>query len=398
MPEVALHDVDRDAGIEQAGGPGVPEPVGPLEVDQPAGAVADAEPPGQLGQLPVQGRRHIRPVGVAVEQQAQEQVAGTRARRGMLLQPAGSPLLLLPDDRDDLGVDQDGVRGAIDLRLLVAEPGNHRARLAGRRASGQRQQRVSVEHEDLADPAAEAGLQHHDPHCLRVIQAAVTAARSELADPGHDLPHRGVVDDIQARVAPAAAGKLPGPVKAGVPGSQFPPSRLASGRRGRVLVVVHEQVELLDMDQHRLGVRRRYPLPRGGAAAGLAGPHLAEEVLHQLTHPGRVGVQPRLADSAPGQEPIQHGEREYPLAEGRPAQHPGFQRDLAVPLRGAAQPLGSDAVEVDGLTSQRLVLADRDAGVFDRVPGFPLPPRAGVVSQVQQPQEPQQDLPHLRDR
>ena len=43
----------------------------------------------------------------------------------MLLQPPGSPLLLLPDDRDDLGVDQDGIReDAVDLRLLVAEPGN----------------------------------------------------------------------------------------------------------------------------------------------------------------------------------------------------------------------------------------------------------------------------------
>jgi hypothetical protein len=33
MPEVALHDVDRDAGIEQVGGLGVPEAVGPPEVD-----------------------------------------------------------------------------------------------------------------------------------------------------------------------------------------------------------------------------------------------------------------------------------------------------------------------------------------------------------------------------
>jgi hypothetical protein len=55
MPEVALHDVDRDAGVQQAGGPCVPEPVSPLEVDQPPGAVADVEPPGQLGERPVQG-------------------------------------------------------------------------------------------------------------------------------------------------------------------------------------------------------------------------------------------------------------------------------------------------------------------------------------------------------
>ena len=56
MSEVALHDVDRHAGIQQAGGPGVPEPVGPPEVDLPSGAVADIQPPGQLGELLVQGR------------------------------------------------------------------------------------------------------------------------------------------------------------------------------------------------------------------------------------------------------------------------------------------------------------------------------------------------------
>ena len=129
MPEVALHDVDRHAGIHlQAGGTRVPEPVGPPEVDQPSGAVADIQPPGQLGEHPVQGRCYVGPVGVAVEQQAQEQVAGTRARRGALVQPGGGPLLLGPDDRDDLGVDQDGVRRAVDLGLLVAEPGGHRPR------------------------------------------------------------------------------------------------------------------------------------------------------------------------------------------------------------------------------------------------------------------------------
>src|SRR5258708_26758162 len=38
------------------------------------------------------------------------------------------------------------------------------------------------------------------------------------------------------------------------------------------------------------------PIPAvlGGAAAGMAGPHMAEEVLHQLAHLGRVCVQLRL--------------------------------------------------------------------------------------------------------
>jgi len=42
---------------------------------------------------------------------------------------------------------------------------------------------------------------------------------------------------------------------------------------------------------------------------------MTEEVLHQLAHPGRVRGQLRLGDAAPGQERIQHGQREHPLVE-----------------------------------------------------------------------------------
>ncbi len=115
-------------------------------------------------------------------------------------------------------------------------------------------------------------------------------------------------------------------------------------------------------------MRCRYRLPLGGAAAGPAGSHVAKEVQHQVPDPGRVGIQPRVADAAGGEERVEDGQREHPLAEGGPAQQPGFQRDLAVPLRGPAQPPGRDPVEVDGVASLRLVQADRDAGILDRVP------------------------------
>jgi hypothetical protein len=114
------------------------------------------------------------------------------------------------------------------------------------------------------------------------------------------------------------------------------------GRCGLVPAVVHEQVELLHVDQDRLGVRRRYRLACGGAAGGPAGRHVAQEVQHQGPDPGRAGVQPRLGDAPAGEERVENGQREHPLAEGRPAQQPGFQRDLAVPLRGPAQPPGRD--------------------------------------------------------
>jgi hypothetical protein len=101
-------------------------------------------------------------------------------------------------------------------------------------------------------------------------------------------------------------------------------------------VIVREQVELLDVDQDRLGVRRRDPLPCAGAAAGAATGHVAQEVQHQVPDPGGADIRPRLAVATSGQEGIQHGQREHSLAEGRQAQQPGFKCDLAVPLRDAA--------------------------------------------------------------
>jgi hypothetical protein len=95
---------------------------------------------------------------------------------------------------------------------------------------------------------------------------------------------------------------------------------------------------------------------------------VAQEVQHQVPDPGRVGGQPRVADAPGGEERVKDSQREHPLAESGPAQQPGFQRDLAVPLRGPAQPPGRDPVEVHGLAALRLVQANRDAGILDRVP------------------------------
>ena len=45
MPEIALHDVDRHAAVEQFGRAGVAHPVGALKVDQPSVRVADLKLP-----------------------------------------------------------------------------------------------------------------------------------------------------------------------------------------------------------------------------------------------------------------------------------------------------------------------------------------------------------------
>ena len=59
MPEVALHDVDRHAAVEQLGRPGVAHPVGALKVDQPAVLIADLKLGGQSAQSVAQRVRAI---------------------------------------------------------------------------------------------------------------------------------------------------------------------------------------------------------------------------------------------------------------------------------------------------------------------------------------------------
>ena len=77
---------------------------------------------------------------------------------------------------------QDGVGSAVDLGLLVAELGDRclgvAHRPADRRLRGgpwgmQRQQRVVVQHADLADTTAQQRQQHSDPHRLLVTEPAV---------------------------------------------------------------------------------------------------------------------------------------------------------------------------------------------------------------------------------
>ena len=50
MPELALHDVQRDAGVEQARRAGVPEAMGAAKVDRAPLVVAQVQPAHQLAQ------------------------------------------------------------------------------------------------------------------------------------------------------------------------------------------------------------------------------------------------------------------------------------------------------------------------------------------------------------
>ena len=275
MPEVTLQHMQRDAGVQQAGGDGVAESVGAVEVDQGAGAVTHVQPDGQIGQQIPQGVAGVGPVAVAVHLRRKEQVLRGPAGCAVFGEEPLRPLLLFADDRDDLGVHEDGVGRAVDLRLLVAQLGDQCLVVAvcgglarrGRGCRRQRQQWVAVEQADLADAPAQQRHQHGDPHGLLVTEPAVGDRGAEQVQPAHDPGHGVVVDDLAVESGPRLAGQLTTPVEAGVLGSQSQPARFGQRGGGRVLVVGHEQVELLHIAGQALHRRRRQPLA-GAAATG----------------------------------------------------------------------------------------------------------------------------------
>lgn len=76
VPEVALHDRQGDAGVQQLGGPRVAEAVGALVVDQAALGVTDLEPAGELAQQAAQGVGAVMAEAVTVGLVGHEQVPG----------------------------------------------------------------------------------------------------------------------------------------------------------------------------------------------------------------------------------------------------------------------------------------------------------------------------------
>ncbi|MGW3708444.1 hypothetical protein [Streptomyces sp. NPDC005121] len=73
--------------------------------------------------------------------------------------------MLFPDDLDDVGADEDGVRCRVDLRLLVAEPGDHPALGDGGGVqAGDVGEWFEVHHQHFAGPASGHGLDEPGPH------------------------------------------------------------------------------------------------------------------------------------------------------------------------------------------------------------------------------------------
>ncbi|WSG86444.1 hypothetical protein OIE76_42150 (plasmid) [Streptomyces sp. NBC_01727] len=206
MVEVALDDVQWDAGVEESGGLGVPESVGAVEVHQASGLVPDVEAGDELGEFVTDDLHGQRPVGPTVEFARQEHVPRPGAGEPVSSPVLVNPLLLSPDDRDDLGVHEDRVRRLVDFGLLVAELGDVGAFvLRSRGGTVQGQQRVAVEHDNLGDPPPRAGQQHQHVHDLRVAKSTRFFWAPKELDVRHDLAELAVADDVLQVGADAGA-------------------------------------------------------------------------------------------------------------------------------------------------------------------------------------------------
>ena len=182
MAGVALQNVDGQAEFGQSGQFGVPEPVGVTELQQPALAVSDLNDLAELTEDSVVSAWRVGLVAAAVTVALHEQ-----GPRWSSLQGRADPLLRLLNDCGDFTVDQDAVRGDVDLALGVSEldhffvPG----RLNG--PSRDRGQAVVLAGADLTGATAGQYLQQDHPHCLRVVETCCKHLGSVAAGDVHLL-------------------------------------------------------------------------------------------------------------------------------------------------------------------------------------------------------------------
>jgi hypothetical protein len=212
----------------------------------------------------------------------------------------------------------------------------------------------------------------------------VLDSSAEQAQPGHDLRHGVVVDDVPFELRALLAAQLTAPVEAGVPGPQQQPARFGQRGGSRVLVVGHEQVELFHIAGQTLHRRRCQPLAGAASTGDFPGTEVTEEVQHEGAHPGGVSGQAGPISLPAVKERVELVDRDDPAVHRRPAQHCGVQADLGVPLQAASQPRRADPVEPHRVPAHRFVIAQGDPSVLGGVPLVQLPPGAGVGGGDQQ--------------
>jgi hypothetical protein len=179
-----------------------------------------------------------------------------------------------------------------------------------------------VQQTDLADATTQQRHQHGDPHGLLITEPAVLDSSAEQPRPAHDLCHGVVVDDLAFEPGLLLTGQLTAPREAGVRWPEPRPARFGQRRGRRVLVLGHEQGELLDIAGQTLHRSRRQPLPATASAGNLSGAQVAKEVQHESTHLGGVIGQARPVNPAAAREPVELLHRHDPAVHARVAQPP----------------------------------------------------------------------------
>ena len=167
VPGVALQYVRGQAEFGEPSKAGVPESVGLAEAGPRVLSVLDINKLAELLQRSsvyafVDGLFAVRVAQAAGKQEARcpkPGVSGTHC------------LLLLLDDRDNLGIDEDVVWRPIDLGLRVAESGDLLASCGLDGASGRRQEAVKLAHAYLTYPPASQYPQQQHSHRLRITAA-----------------------------------------------------------------------------------------------------------------------------------------------------------------------------------------------------------------------------------
>ena len=252
-------------GVAQRAPAGVPEPQHAAELAQ--GPVVMAGRPG--------------PGALAVPHELGEQVAHRLLRAEAPAFP--HPGLLLADDLDHVGADEDGGRGAVDLGLLVAQPGDHPALgNSGRVDAGDGAERVEVHQQDLGGAPSGERLDQPGPHHRRMAEPGhfgflpvagdghgLVAGQAEQLDV---LQHAGQVGiaDVVTLISLADRSFRAELVAADEPGvavgERQPP--LIAGRGGRVgPAVAHRPVEVAE-EPEGAGDRSRVQRPAAGLTVG----------------------------------------------------------------------------------------------------------------------------------
>ena len=240
VPEVALHDVQRDAGVEQAGGDRVAESVGAVEVDQRRRCcrARPAERPARsTGSAACDRSRAGRRCGsfCAARNRYFGVVPGAPCSAKYRCAHCCCSRMIATTSASH----QDGVGSAVDLRLLVAELGDRCLGVASPAASGCPAAAAGSSGNSGSRSSRQISLTRRPSNATSmVIRMACSSPNppSATGAPSSSSPAMIWVMASSSMTSPSSrglrlAGQLPTPVEAGVLRARAAASPVRPARR-----------------------------------------------------------------------------------------------------------------------------------------------------------------------